>query len=315
MAVDHHRAADAVPLAVGGVDDSAASTRYNHPDPFPGLAMAFTTVCPNCDARLSAPDTVRGKKVKCKKCGEPFVARPAPATEDDEDDLPRPRKKGKGRKKKSSGSPVLFIVLIAIGAVVLIGGGVAAYFLFIKEDKPKDNPVAKTDPPKGPAGKAADPAGVAATAGWVDFTVPEGRFQVRMPRQPGPPITQRQALPNGGMSEVKMYVVDLQAEAFITGFVQMPPAAAGAPPDAVLEGAVNGAAANAKGGRIKSRTTITYQGFPGREAVIEMPGKEGNLVMRVILAGDRMIMMIAGGNTATPETPRVRGFMESLKIN
>jgi hypothetical protein len=48
----------------------------------------FTTVCPGCEASLNAPDTLKGKKVKCKKCGEPFVAKPAGA---DDDDAP-PRK-------------------------------------------------------------------------------------------------------------------------------------------------------------------------------------------------------------------------------
>jgi hypothetical protein len=47
----------------------------------------FTTVCPGCDSSLNAPDTLKGKKVKCKKCGEPFVARPADATE--EEPLPK----------------------------------------------------------------------------------------------------------------------------------------------------------------------------------------------------------------------------------
>ena len=50
--------------------------------------MAFTTVCPNCDSRLTAPDTVLGKKVKCKKCDEPFVAKRAAGPGDDENDRP-----------------------------------------------------------------------------------------------------------------------------------------------------------------------------------------------------------------------------------
>lgn len=53
--------------------------------------MPFPTTCPNCDARLQVPDTLAGKRVKCKKCDEAFVARP-PA-EDDADEAPaRPAK-------------------------------------------------------------------------------------------------------------------------------------------------------------------------------------------------------------------------------
>lgn len=49
--------------------------------------MSFSTVCSNCDARLTAPDTVEGKRVKCKKCGEAFLAKRA-AEDDDEDERP-----------------------------------------------------------------------------------------------------------------------------------------------------------------------------------------------------------------------------------
>jgi hypothetical protein len=47
--------------------------------------MSFTTICPGCDARLNAPDSLRGKQVKCKKCGDAFVARPAAGTDEDDD--------------------------------------------------------------------------------------------------------------------------------------------------------------------------------------------------------------------------------------
>jgi hypothetical protein len=36
--------------------------------------MPVTVACPNCDARLDAPDDIVGKKVKCRKCGEKFRA-------------------------------------------------------------------------------------------------------------------------------------------------------------------------------------------------------------------------------------------------
>ncbi|MBM3982997.1 MAG: hypothetical protein FJ304_22535, partial [Planctomycetes bacterium] len=38
--------------------------------------------CPNCSAKLKAPDGMAGKKAKCKKCGTGFrVPGPAPAAE------------------------------------------------------------------------------------------------------------------------------------------------------------------------------------------------------------------------------------------
>jgi hypothetical protein len=37
--------------------------------------MAVVT-CPNCDARLKAPDGLSGKRVKCPGCSRPFSVRP-----------------------------------------------------------------------------------------------------------------------------------------------------------------------------------------------------------------------------------------------
>jgi hypothetical protein len=45
--------------------------------PYLGLVMPFTIACPNCGTPLTAPDAVRGQKVKCKKCDEKFRAIPA----------------------------------------------------------------------------------------------------------------------------------------------------------------------------------------------------------------------------------------------
>lgn len=162
--------------------------------------MSFPVTCPSCENRLQAPDDMAGKRLKCKKCGETFVARrqrpaddedapaprskatPAPASkarpkparddrEDDEDEAPRkkpakaarrpadddedepdekPRRrsrdddedddrpskarkgKGKGKPEKKSGAGLL-AALIAVGAVVLIGGGLGVYFLFFNK--------------------------------------------------------------------------------------------------------------------------------------------------------------------------------------
>lgn len=37
--------------------------------------MAITLICPNlkCRSILQVPDTVRGKKVRCSRCGKHFV--------------------------------------------------------------------------------------------------------------------------------------------------------------------------------------------------------------------------------------------------
>jgi hypothetical protein len=70
-----------------------------------------------------------------------------------------------------------------------------------------------------------------------------------------------------------------------------------------------------KGAVIKGRANITHQKFPGRQAVLEYPGVKGSHVVRVILAGNRMFWLMAKGDNFAADTPKVRGFFESLKIN
>jgi hypothetical protein len=61
--------------------------------------MPFTAVCPNCGTRLTAPDAVRGKKVRCKKCDEKFVAEPV-VGEDDEVAPPAKPDKAAARSRR-----------------------------------------------------------------------------------------------------------------------------------------------------------------------------------------------------------------------
>jgi hypothetical protein len=49
--------------------------------------MSFAISCPNCEKRLVVPDNLAGKRVKCKSCGEPIVARrKGDERENDDDD-------------------------------------------------------------------------------------------------------------------------------------------------------------------------------------------------------------------------------------
>ncbi len=45
---------------------------YRSPDP---KHMAITIICPNllCRSILQVPDSVRGRKVRCGKCGKDFL--------------------------------------------------------------------------------------------------------------------------------------------------------------------------------------------------------------------------------------------------
>lgn len=127
------------------------------------MPARITIACEHCGAKLTlADDSKIGKKIKCPKCSEVFVA----ATdddeleeqdddakeEDDEDDRPRKKsaaaaagkgKKGKGGKgKKASGGNMGLVIggAVAVG-VLLIGGLIGVLFATgVFGGAPKSNP-------------------------------------------------------------------------------------------------------------------------------------------------------------------------------
>jgi hypothetical protein len=340
--------------------------------------MPITIACPNCDARLEAPDEIEGKKVQCKKCGEKFRARPVeeddvddrparraaksasksrprPATDDedederpsrrtgkasrrreddDEDDRhededrprrrsedegdkegePRPRKK-KGKKKKKAGFPVVLVLSIGIGVLVLIAV-IGTYFSLTGD---KSDPSAPTGGPVTEKGGGAGAGGESAAdpnlPGWVEFADPNGQFKVRMPRMPGPPTKQPWPLPSGDQADVTIYSLEIGGGLYAVAHLIVPGREPGAPADPVLDELITGGIGWFKGAVIKSRTNITHQTFPGRQAVLEYPGVKGSTILRVILAGNRMFWVVAKGENFAADTPKVRGFFDSLKIN
>jgi hypothetical protein len=335
--------------------------------------MSVNVACPNCDARLEAPDDIVGKKVKCRKCGEKFRAqyvekvdeddraarraakaasksdpRPAASDEDederpsrrsdrksrrreeddeagrdrdedrprrpspdeeDEEDEPRERKK-KGKKKKKAGRPVVLLILIGVGVLLLVSG-IGIYFSFSRDNS--DGSAAPSGPVSGPGadgGSAGDPA----LPGWSEFADPNGQFKVRVPRTPAGPAKQLWPLPNGDAAEAAIYSVEIGGGLYSVAHLIVPGREAGAPADPLLDEVIGGGTGWFKGAVIKSQTKITHQGFPGRQAVLEYPGVKGSTTLRVILAGNRMFWVLAKGDN-TAADPKIRGFLDSLKIN
>lgn len=296
----------------------------------------FATVCTNCDAILNAPDSVEGKKVKCKKCGDPFVARraedpepvrapkksPPPRRRDDDDDdtprkstktrpareedEPRPKSKGK-RRPPPKKSPVLLFGLLGVAAAVVLVGGPLFYFLVLKDDSPKTT--ASTD---GTGEGKATPKSVAAnTVGWVDFTDPEGKYAIKFPTLPT-----SEDMPavdaNGVRRTIKAHQARGQAEIFV---IASTPIDENAPDDQLLEAELEQFKLMLKGSSASDIRPITYQSRAGRQMILSMQGKKGSLVSRMIRAGNRMIVLTVAGDAVTADAPRVLAFFESLKID
>lgn len=156
--------------------------------------MPVKVVCPECAVRLTVPDAVVGKKIKCKKCGAVFPAleaaeeapeapakprgrpgaAPAPPAptrkpakpkppaddEDDEEDERPVKKKAAGKKgKKKKSNTGLLIALLGVGLVVLLGGGAATAYLLGVFDSDDQKPATSTAP-AGPGGAPASSVNV-----------------------------------------------------------------------------------------------------------------------------------------------------------
>ncbi len=290
--------------------------------------MPFTTACPNCSARLQVPDTLAGKRVRCKKCSEPFLVEgpaeddeaetPAPAkarsrpredderpskksrpaadedeADEDEEDRPAPRKKK--NKKKPQGVPPLVIGLV-LGGVILVGGGIAAFFL-LKDDKKDDTELAAAKG-KGGEGESGPP--------WVDYVDAEAKYRIRYPAQPS---IQTQAVM--GVT-LKAAVLNRGPTNFVSYSVVVPPAERG-DPEQVLDRAVQQAAGMMGGGSITDKKPITHQGKPGRELKMTIQGMTG--VVRIFYVNDRMYNLTVIGQNVTPETPIVKPFFDSLQFD
>jgi len=342
---------------------------YNLLTSNPIHSMLIDTVCTNCDAILKAPEAVLGRRVKCTKCGKPFVARrpgdddaneelpstvkmkapnpplkkrkidededdateeaapvrakksardedtavmekarPSRDDDEDEDEVPKPKgkKKGKKGKKKAASSPVMMYVLIGIGALVLIGGGIGAYVLFFRDDsKPTTNSSGAGTAPGGPSGQAS------ATAGWVEINEAEGKYKLKFPTQPVSENV-KQDSPAGEVA-LKVYRLGGKSELFFSTHESIPDRG-GLTDEQLLAQAVQAIQSQIKGATVSIMKPLSYQTFTGREFEMNMPGKSGSMIVRTILAPNRVIILLAAGESVTAGSPRVKAFFESLKI-
>ena len=134
------------------------------------MASRVTVECPSCEAKLNLPDASKvGKKIKCPKCSEVFVAE---SMDDDvEDEAParggqgRKRasaggKKGPVKKGKSSGggSKAPLIIGGVVAVLALVGIGLFLGGFFSSPPAPAPAPVA-AEPMPAPVAPPAPPPG------------------------------------------------------------------------------------------------------------------------------------------------------------
>jgi hypothetical protein len=313
--------------------------------------MAFTTHCPHCDSHFAAPDTALGKKTRCKKCDEQFVAKRAPAFDDDEDDRPirsnktsssrgrlrdhhdddrprrrhrdeedEPRPQGRGRKK-ASGPPVLVFVLVGVVALVLVGAGVGAYVAFSKDSDKPTQAAGKADPPPGPSGvrPKTGPASIPAVDKWVEFKDPDGMFTAKFPQQPTRVFETEQTIVNEQPLQVNRYRAETSGYVASVGYAPIPGARPGDlfHPDEVkriVDFVLTGILRHEQGMRELGRSSITQDGRDGREmTVTAADGSNGSV--RVLVAKAKFFILLFASKQGKPDPATMNSFFERVLLD
>jgi hypothetical protein len=115
-----------------------------------GAAMPFPVICANCRTKLTVPDRLAGRRVKCTACGAPLAATaPVPAGERGPVGGERPESAA-----PHSGGKVWVVVTAAIVlAATFAGGWAAVYLARTGQPGPQRVAVGPTTPQPSPAGQ------------------------------------------------------------------------------------------------------------------------------------------------------------------
>jgi predicted Zn finger-like uncharacterized protein len=305
--------------------------------------MATTTLCPECGVRLAIKPELLGKRVRCKKCGEVFVAEAGPAANDDSAGFqdrsspplaPPGRPAVPARRRRADEdlpyrepvreSPVGLIVGLSAAGLVLLAGAVVVIVLLIRSADRRAEPIASqpakvpgpvlAQQPVAPGPKLWQRAG---QGGWQQFTSPRGDFTASLPgnaqeiKRPVPAVA--------GAGQISVYLaVDRQTGlAYTLQSSDLPPAER----NQILENNLPQFKAGMlsqlpPGSRILNEARVQVGGYPGMEFRIETPAPAGKVtsVARVAIVAGRIYSLSVAGQGITSQTPDVARFFSSFRI-
>jgi hypothetical protein len=266
--------------------------------------MAIAIICPGCKGRLVVPESLAGRKLRCKAChataevpalprpaegiqpagpeqaGTPVactVAKPPPAA------LPKRRKKNTGQQRSEhwkwialGGSVVAALVVVGILIVWL----------------------------------------ASSLGRWEDFVSKEAHFRVSTPRKL---MEQTPAQVKNLEQSARMYVTEgSEDEGFMVAFAIIPKQRLESTSvSRILHDSCEGAMRNARGGTERYRQRIRRGPFDGVELVIDVEVKgttKGSAVMQGYLVNGRSYVLLAVGPNISPDSGRVRRFFESFSV-
>jgi hypothetical protein len=321
--------------------------------------MPISVFC-QCGAKLNAPDSAAGKRVKCPKCGAALTV-PAPVAdfemvddeddrpakrrasrdddededdrpvrrrsrrdddedEDDEDDRPRPKKKTKG-KKASPKSNLPLILGIGGGVLVLAVIGVVVLFVlnWTGGGKAVSGPVVPQGGGPGPVvnnpGGRGGPMVAQPNADWEVFDRPE--FSIQLPRggQPAQRNAQAESQANTQFPNAEVWAKPGPTGiAYLMLVLPIPPQIR---QEMIrdraqsLKNFTNGMVTGVPGATVQSNSEVEISGQPGRQLVMNVgPGKS---VSRVVIVGDRILVVSTTGPIQSESDPLAKPFFDSFQ--
>jgi hypothetical protein len=161
-----------------------------------------------------------------------------------------------------------------------------------------------------PQSSAPQPATAPAApvAIWKTYSYPADGFSALFPSEP---VEQKQSVPtSAGNIELRTYIAASGAVALYVGACDYGAAAGSSDPDAVLEGAKNGAVNNVHGHLITSKK-VTLGIYPG--IAFEADAEGAHLFGRIYLVGNILYQAFVAGPSDQP-FPDTAKFLDSFQL-
>ena len=261
--------------------------------------MGIEFVCPACHDTLRVATDAAGRVVRCGTCLATLRVPappadlpprddppPPPRRRDDEYDRPRRRRRPPPRP---TGRGPLFWVLVILGLVGLLTVAACGGMFALLQPR------------------------------WRPYQSPAGGFRVDLPAAPRAdmptlvPVDKR----GGPKAAVEGTILVLKREVYAVAYWDITAAdRKGVGDDALLEAAVKGMEAEAPAGsRFVRKGKAKVPGCKAEDVAITLPGDDGSVLCRVVVAGPRVFVVMAGGG-ATPveRNPGPRRFINSFAV-
>jgi len=152
---------------------------------------------------------------------------------------------------------------------------------------------------------------ISAPAAWQEFSSADGNFAVLMPGTPS--YEKKNSTTALGPIDMHMFTLNIKRDAaYLIMYSDYPEIVTRAKPEDLLDGGRDGALSNTKG-KLVGEQNMSLDGFPGREIVVEVPGK-GLLKLRVFLVGRRLFQVMAVGTREMVEHEDASKYLTSFRL-